>query len=53
MPGQVEPSANARQMARACRDIYVALTQEGFSETQALRILGAVLAANAPGGEGK
>lgn len=40
-----EPSAGARQMARAIRDIFAALMAEGFSEQQALAILGTVIAA--------
>lgn len=40
-----EPSAAARVLARHTRDVFVALTSEGFSEVQALQIVGIALAA--------
>ncbi len=40
-----EPTADARAGARATRDQYVALRAEGFSEREALQIIGAILAA--------
>ncbi|WP_171048390.1 hypothetical protein [Nocardia cyriacigeorgica] len=48
---QQEPSATARQFARGVRDMYNALTQEGFTEPQVLHIIGVMLA-NA-GGDNK
>ncbi|WP_280466776.1 hypothetical protein [Nocardia cyriacigeorgica] len=47
-----EPSATARQFARGIRDMYNALTQEGFTEPQVLHIIGVMLA-NAGGGDRK
>lgn len=44
-----EPSADIRQAASALRQMYVALTMEGFDERQALVIIGQVLAANSGG----
>jgi len=44
--GPVEPSADMRQLARACRDMYDALLLEGFDERQALTMLGYVIGAN-------
>lgn len=50
---QQEPSATAREAANGLRDYYVALVQSGFSEAQALQVLGVMLAsalgANPPG----
>ena len=43
-----EPSAAAREVARFLFDYFNALTAEGFSEAQALSIIGAMLAANRP-----
>lgn len=43
-----EPSAEMRKAARALRDIYVSLMQEGFSTSEAVRIIGAVIAAQNP-----
>lgn len=50
--GQVprEPSADIRTAASALRQMYVALTMEGFDERQALIIIGQVLAAGQSGG---
>lgn len=43
-----EPSADLRMLASTLRQTFVALTAEGFSEQQALVIIGQILAANAP-----
>lgn len=48
--GPREPSANSRQSARALRDYFLALIAEGFTEDQALRLIGAIMAANNPNG---
>ncbi len=50
-----EPSADLRQLASALRQMYVALTNEGFSEREALSVLGTVIAAqiHAQGGGGQ
>lgn len=42
--GPTEPSADIRRAASAVRQIFVALVMEGFNETQALAIVGAILA---------
>lgn len=47
---QTEPSADLRQMASAIRQMYVALTMEGFDDRQALTIVGQMLAATQGGG---
>lgn len=44
--GPIEPSADAREFAAATFQIYMALTLEGFTEQQALAIIGQMLAAN-------
>lgn len=38
-----EPSAGSRATAQACRDMYLALIKEGFTEAQALHIVGVTL----------
>ncbi len=40
-----EPTADARQSARGCRDMFSALVNEGFTENQALLLVGSALAA--------
>lgn len=40
-----EASAGMRVLARTLRDMYVALTAEGFTEQQALNMVGTALAA--------
>lgn len=45
----IEPTADLRTMAAMLRQTFVALTQEGFSEQQALAIIGQILAANRGG----
>lgn len=47
----IEPSADLRLMASAFMQMYVALTHEGFTENQALKIIGQVIAANSGGTE--
>jgi hypothetical protein len=49
--GPVEPAAGARQAAHAIREIYLALMQEGFTERQALVIVGQAIAAANQNGE--
>lgn len=49
MTGREEASADMRTMARALRDMYVALVAEGFSPSEALAIIGHAIA----GGGGK
>lgn len=44
--GATEPSAALRQAAAGLWQMFVALTNEGFNEGQALVIIGQVLAAN-------
>lgn len=38
-----EPAADLRVAARQLRELFVALVNEGFTEAQALRIIGNVL----------
>jgi hypothetical protein len=45
--GPEEASADSRQMARVVRDTYVGLIAEGFTEWQALIIVGQCIAAGA------
>ena len=45
-----EPSADLRLMASTLRQMFVALTMEGFDERQALTIIGQCLAAGSGGG---
>lgn len=40
MSGREEASADMRTMARALRDMYVALIAEGFTVPEALTIIG-------------
>lgn len=42
----IEPSADLRILANALMQTYVALTMEGFTEDQALVIIGQIIAAN-------
>lgn len=46
MNGPVEPPAHLRQGARELYVMFCALTQEGFTEAQALEIIGHVLKAH-------
>lgn len=41
----MEPSADLRQTANHLRQTFVALVQEGFTEQQALVIIGQILSA--------
>jgi hypothetical protein len=45
-----EPAADLRQMAAALWQMYVALTNEGFTERQALVMIGQMMAAGQHGG---
>ncbi len=47
-----EPSAASRELARTVRDWFVALVQAGFTEAQAERICGSILAAAVIGNGG-
>ena len=42
---KMEPAADLRQSANMMRQVYIALVDEGFSEQQALVILGQMLSA--------
>ena len=48
--GPIEPSADAREFAKACFQIFTALCLEGFTEQQALIVVGQMIAANNNGG---
>lgn len=39
----IEPSADARALAHTFREMFIALTSEGFSERQALYIIAEML----------
>lgn len=41
--GPIEPSAQLREAANAMRQMFVALIDEGFSEAEALQIIGHIL----------
>ena len=41
-----EPSADMRNIASTLWQMYVALTAEGFSDQQALHVIGVTIAAN-------
>ncbi|WP_280245545.1 hypothetical protein [Nocardia abscessus] len=41
-----EPTAASRTAARGLRDMHLALVKEGFTEGQALQILGAAVSAS-------
>lgn len=47
--GPVEPAADLRELANMLHQTYVALTQEGFTEQQALTIIGQILSAHSGG----
>lgn len=44
--GPIEPSADLREMAAFWRQTYIALTNEGFTEAQALRIMAEIIRAS-------
>lgn len=43
-----EPSADMRVLAKMLRDLFLALRAEGFSNREALAVVGQVIAANRP-----
>lgn len=45
-----EPSSDSRAFARNMRQLFVALVQEGFTEVEALALVGQVIAASIIGG---
>jgi hypothetical protein len=47
--GPTEPSAQLRALASTLWQMYVALTSEGFTEQQALVVIGQALNASRPG----
>lgn len=49
MTSSYEPSADMRVLARNLRDMFQALIAEGFTERQALSIIGEVIATGAKG----
>jgi hypothetical protein len=50
--GPREPAANLRQLASVLHQTYTALVAEGFTEQQALTIIGMILAAQTGGQPG-
>jgi len=46
---KMEPNADMRAMANAARQMFVALVDEGFTEEQALILLGQTITANIRG----
>lgn len=46
----IEARAELRQFAHLCREMYVALLQEGFTAPEAMNIIGVTIAANMGGG---
>lgn len=40
---KVEPTADMRTAAKSLREMYVAMMDEGFTENQTLKVLGAML----------
>jgi len=44
MNGPIEPAANLRQIAATLHQTFLAFVQEGFTEHQALVVLGQLLA---------
>jgi hypothetical protein len=47
MTTPIEPSSDIRQLASAWRQLYIALTNEGFTPTESLGLLGIFITANA------
>jgi hypothetical protein len=50
-PESIEPDAQMRALAATCWQMFVALTREGFTESQALEIIGHAIKANTAGGQ--
>lgn len=48
-----EPRAELRAFARAMREMYVAMQQEGFTEAEAMQIVGVTIASGIANGGGK
>ena len=51
MGEQTEPSADLRVMASHLWQMFVALQKEGFTESQALKILAEMISGSMPKGE--
>ena len=43
-PAPTEPSSDMRTFAHVCREMFIALQQEGFSHTEAMTIIGQTIA---------
>lgn len=50
--GPTEPASDIRQAASVWRQIYIALTNEGFTPAEALHLVGTVIAASLNGNTG-
>lgn len=50
-PPAEEPTADARTFARNLRDLFIALQAEGFTERQAILLIGQAIAASQGQGE--
>lgn len=51
MSGKVEPSAGIRAAAHEIQEWFTALTIEGFTESQAIGLVGQILAAHIANGQ--
>jgi uncharacterized protein YoaH (UPF0181 family) len=49
MTAPIEPSADLRKFASMLRQMYIALTSEGFSNTEAFAIVAEIIRANIGG----
>ncbi len=49
---QEEPSAAAREASSGLRQLFVAMVQQGFTEAQALHIIGVAVASAVQKGDG-
>lgn len=49
----MEPNAEMRQMAKTCWQMYQALTQQGFTDVQAMQLLGETIRAQIERGSGE
>lgn len=48
--GRAEPSADMRQAARAAREMFLAMVEQGFTEDQAIKLVALAMGQAASGG---